>query len=85
MLSGKNMLHLITTENGLPKCLFYLNNILFKDLPGCLFTRTFLLKSSYTFLHMLKCLKMHASPFNKFNMWDCYGNIKLSLWLHIYL
>ena len=34
------------------------------------FTRTFLLKSSYTLLHMLECLKLHASPFNKFNMWD---------------
>ena len=34
----------------------------FKELPGCLFTRTFLLKSSYTLLHMLECLKLHASP-----------------------
>ena len=51
----------------------------FKDLPGCLFNRTFLLKSSYTLLHMLECLKLHASPFNKFNMWDFYGNIKLFL------
>ena len=33
-----------------------------KDRPGCLFTRTFLLKSSYTLLHMLECLKLHASP-----------------------
>ena len=57
----------------------------FKDCPGCLFTRTFLLKSSYTLLNMLECLKMHASPFNKFNMWYFYGNIKLSLKLHIYL
>ena len=51
----------------------------FKELPGCLFTRTFLPKSSYTLLHMLECLKLHASSFNKFNMWDFYGNIKLSL------
>ena len=34
----------------------------FKELPGCLFTRTFLPKSSYTLLHMLECLKLHASP-----------------------
>ena len=33
-----------------------------KELPGCLFTRTFLPKSSYTLLHMLECLKLHASP-----------------------
>ena len=30
----------------------------------------FLLKSSYTLLHVLKCLKLYVSPFNKFNMWD---------------
>ena len=35
---------------------------MFKDRPGCLFTRTFLLKSSYTLLQMLECLKLHASP-----------------------
>ena len=34
----------------------------FKELPGCLFTRTFLPKSSYTLLHMLECLKLHAPP-----------------------
>ena len=33
-----------------------------KELPGCLFTRTFLPKSSYTLLQMLECLKLHASP-----------------------
>ena len=35
----------------------------FKNLPGCLFIRTFLLKSSYTLLRMLKCLKLYA--------WNC--------------
>ena len=33
-----------------------------KEPPGCLFIRTFLPKSSYTLLHMLECLKLHASP-----------------------
>ena len=34
-----------------------------KNLPGCLFIRTFLLKSSYTLLRILKCLKLYA--------WNC--------------
>ena len=50
--------------------MYKLMNNKLKELPGCLFTRTFLPKSSYTLLHMLECLKLHASPFNKFNMWD---------------
>ena len=38
----------------------------------------------YTLLCILICLKLYASPFNKFNMWDqgtpdFMGNIKLSL------
>ena len=40
----------------------YFAIIYIKDRPGCLFTLTFLLKSSYTLLNMLECLKLHASP-----------------------
>ena len=36
-----------------------------KNLPGCLFIRTFLLKSSYTLIRMLKCLKLNAPPLTR--------------------